>query len=213
MTLGARDIILKHQSRPRGPVEHERGHVRRAAVITRQQATTVRDEDLLINHASHARIYAHAEQDTSTSRHRGSAGGARYLGGGRAITGLTATDFERVWARWDADAQSSKFSQGALLWLTEYYRGLDPADRQVADAVLLSWVTNGDVRQRFDALALVREFEITSTLPAVRAEPAWLRDAVGPPVASDREKLTRVVERLESGAACPSGFSRRTQPG
>jgi hypothetical protein len=112
------------------------------------------------------------------------------------MAGLTATDFEYVWARLDADAQASKFSQSALLRLTDYYRRLDTADRQVADAVLASWVTSPDVRKRFDALALIGEFAIRSALPAVRADLTRLRDAVGPSVASDRAKLTRIMERL-----------------
>ncbi len=113
------------------------------------------------------------------------------------MSGLSRRDFEDLWERFDAEAQAAKFSHEALLRLTEFYRGLDQEDRQVVDEVLASWVIEGDIRRRFDALALIDEFEIRSALPALQADLDRLADAVGPSVPTDRAKLERIIARLQ----------------
>jgi hypothetical protein len=113
------------------------------------------------------------------------------------MSGLSRRDFEDLWARLDAEAQAAKFSHEALLRLTEFYRRLDQEDRRVVDEVLASWVLEGDERRRFDALALIDEFEIRSALPALQGHLARLADAVGPSVPTDRAKLERMIAHLQ----------------
>jgi hypothetical protein len=110
---------------------------------------------------------------------------------------LSRTDFEALWLRLDEEAQAAKFSHGATMRLTEYYKTLAPQDRLVVDDTLVSWVGGGDSRRRFDALALIDEFEIRSALPALETELERLSHATGPSVPTDRAKLERLIARLQ----------------
>src|SRR5690606_7287783 len=101
-----------------------------------------------------------------------------------------------LWEQLDADAQAAKFSHEATLRLADFYRLLDCEDRRVVDEALASWVVDGDERHRFDALALIDEFQIRSALPVLEADLARLAGAVGPSVPTDRAKLERIVENL-----------------
>lgn len=112
------------------------------------------------------------------------------------MSGLTRSDFEDLWERLDGEAQAAKFSQEALLRLADFYRRLDDEDRRVVDEALTSWVSEGDERRRFDALALIDEFRIQSALPALQADLARLADAVGASVPTDRAKLERIIAHL-----------------
>ena len=113
------------------------------------------------------------------------------------MSGLTANDFEDVWARFDIEAQSAKFSHEAVLRLAQFYGRLDEEDRQVVDRILTSWVLNGDARRRFDALALIDEFGIRSALPVLQSVLTRLEDAAGPSVRTDRAKLERIIAHLK----------------
>lgn len=113
------------------------------------------------------------------------------------MSDLSRDEFEELWAKLDADAQAAKFSHGAVLRLADFYRQLGEEDRRVVDEVLASWVLEGDARRRFDALALIDEFEIRSALPALQAELAGLSEAVGPSVPTDRAKLRRIIAHLQ----------------
>ena len=113
------------------------------------------------------------------------------------MSGLSVKLFEELWTRIDAEAQARKDSQAALSRLTEHYQRLDEEDKSVANVVLVRWVTEGNTRQRYDALALIREFEIRSALPALRENLASLAQATGPSVPFDREKLEQIIAGLE----------------
>lgn len=114
------------------------------------------------------------------------------------MTALTPEAFGELWERLDEEAQTNKFSQQALLRLSEVYRGLHRDDRAVADGVLTRWVLEGDPVQRFDALTLIDEYAIRGALPNVRTALERLASATGPSVPTDRAKLRRVLTRLES---------------
>jgi hypothetical protein len=114
------------------------------------------------------------------------------------MSGPTWQSFEDQWARLDAEAQADTFSHQLLLRLIELYRGLDPAEREVADEVLTGWVLDGDPRQRFDALAMIDGFSIQSALPVIRTALERLEDDAGPSVPTDRSKLQRILAHLGS---------------
>jgi hypothetical protein len=109
---------------------------------------------------------------------------------------LTREDFDNLWQELDRDAQANEFSQGAVLDLLDAYRRFDVKDRRVVDELLASWVLGGDERRRFDALALIDEFEIRSARPAIEKRLAHLREAAGPAVQTDQAKLRRILARL-----------------
>ena len=113
------------------------------------------------------------------------------------MSGLTRESFEDLWARLDAEAQANKFSQEALLRLSELYRALDDDERKTVDAVLRDWVLEGNPRQRFDALALIDEFIIRDAASQLRTALERLEHATGPSVPTDRAKLQRILARLE----------------
>ncbi len=112
------------------------------------------------------------------------------------MSGLSREDFENFWVRLDADAVASKQSQEATILLASFYRDLDEEDRSIVDETLADWVVNGDERRRFDAAVLIRDFEIRSTLGALRARLAALPEGSDGPVGGERARLERVVAAL-----------------
>ena len=84
------------------------------------------------------------------------------------MSSLRRDKFERLWERLDAEALAAKQSQEATVRLTSFYAGLDEGDRAVVNAAIAEWVVGDDNRRRFDALALIQEFEIRSAVPALR---------------------------------------------
>jgi hypothetical protein len=112
------------------------------------------------------------------------------------MSGLTREEFETFWAQIDASAVSSKDSPMATIRLTSFYRNLGDEDRTVVDDALADWVIDGDERRRFDAVALIQEFEIRSALGAMRERLAALPEGSDGSVGAERAKLERVVAAL-----------------
>lgn len=116
---------------------------------------------------------------------------------------LRPDDVEALWERFDREAQSMKSSLHAVERLADLYARLDDRDRPVADELLTTWIRlELDARRWFDALALIRRFEVRSALPALHAELASLDgDVGGPAVRFERAKLQRIIETLEGRRA------------
>jgi hypothetical protein len=112
------------------------------------------------------------------------------------MTDLTREDFESFWTRVDAAAVESKESQEATIRLASLYRELDDDDRAVVDEALADWVVHGDERRRFDAVALIQEFEIRSALAGLRERLATLPGGSVGPAGAERAKLERVLAAL-----------------
>jgi len=113
------------------------------------------------------------------------------------MSGLTKDAFQALWDRFDREAQEHKFSQEAFLRLKAFYRQLDDDDRLVVNGVLPEWISQGDLRHRYDALALIEDFGIRSVLPTLKVERARLATADGPSVPFDRKELARIIAELE----------------
>jgi hypothetical protein len=114
------------------------------------------------------------------------------------VSGLSRRDFEELWERVDADAQAAKFSQGALLRLMAFYRGLDADDQHTVNEALAVWVTQGDERRKFDALALVEEFKIRSATPALHQQLDRLTRSADPSAPYDRAWIERIMTDSEA---------------
>ncbi len=113
------------------------------------------------------------------------------------MSDLTPSDFELVWDDFVARANAMKFSQKAVLWMTDFYeRRLGDEDRKVADAVLRAWLLGDEIGRRFIALALVDDFGIRTALPAVKQLRTRLMDATDPVQVDEREKAERIIGRL-----------------
>ena len=48
------------------------------------------------------------------------------------------------------------------------YQGLELEERAAAAEVVATWILSVNLRQRYDAMALVRRFNITTALPSLR---------------------------------------------
>lgn len=110
------------------------------------------------------------------------------------MSSLTREEFETFWAQIDAAAVSE--SPMATVRLASFYRDLGDEDRAVVDDALADWVMHGDERRRFDAVALIQEFEIRSAVPALRERIATLPEGSIGPVGAERAKLERVLALL-----------------
>jgi hypothetical protein len=112
------------------------------------------------------------------------------------MSGLSREEFESFWVRVDAEAVASKQSQDATIRLASLYRDLDDQDRTVVEGALADWVVHGDERRRFDAFALIMEFEIKSALAALRQRLAALPEGSDGPLGGERKRLERLVAAL-----------------
>ena len=85
------------------------------------------------------------------------------------MTGLTKEELEDLWNDLFIEADRAKMLEETLLRLTAFYEAPDSDDRNVVNDVFRAWVLEGNLNQRFDALAMISKFKIRSALPELRA--------------------------------------------
>lgn len=91
---------------------------------------------------------------------------------------------------------AAKESQCAVLELVDRYRKLSPDERSVVDRILGEAVLSDEEWQRFDALALINEFQISSALPALDKLADRLEESDRPGAPFELKKVRRIVARL-----------------
>jgi hypothetical protein len=96
----------------------------------------------------------------------------------------------------DEEARSLKDSYLALDRLQAWYRRLDAEQRLMADQVLAEWATSDEENLRFDALALINDFKITSALPALQKLAARLASSTAPGAPYEMKKVERITAGL-----------------
>jgi len=69
--------------------------------------------------------------------------------------------------RFDVDEQNPKNPMARVMALIELYRSFDSQERLFANEVLAEWVLSECEIDRYDALALIREFKIGSVNTAL----------------------------------------------
>jgi hypothetical protein len=106
--------------------------------------------------------------------------------------------FEAFWERANAEAVASKSSQQAYEELRSLYARLDVDERLVADDILADWVLSNDDSRLWDALALIRDFNVKSALPALRKLEARLETSNAPGAPYDWAKVNRLIGHLLS---------------
>jgi hypothetical protein len=96
----------------------------------------------------------------------------------------------------DDEAAALKHSQMALAKLLTWYRGLSSDERRLADSVLDEWIISESEAVRFDALALIDEFKVTTATSALRrlADRLGSSPAAGAPF--ELKKIERVLRDL-----------------
>jgi hypothetical protein len=100
-----------------------------------------------------------------------------------------------------ARALAAKDPQSAIGVLEHLYDSLTEQERQLADPVIICWATSDDPILRFDGLALIARFEISSALPALRRLADCLENAPGPSAPYDWAKVNRIIGRLTSASS------------
>ena len=114
---------------------------------------------------------------------------------------MSETEIRESWEKFrrrvDRDYRDAKDSQGALFALYDRYRELQPDERKAIDQLLGDKLLSSDENERFDALALVREFNIRSTTPQLRNLAARLSSDKAPGAAFELAKVTRILDQFD----------------
>jgi hypothetical protein len=89
-----------------------------------------------------------------------------------------------------------KNSHGALLALTSLYETFATTERVLADQVFCEWITSGNTRMRFDALAMVDRFYIVLAVPFLRTLEAALAPVSGPEAEYELSRVRQILGSL-----------------
>ena len=96
----------------------------------------------------------------------------------------------------DNEAIALKDSFLALDRMRALYEKFDSEERDMADRVLAEWTLSEDEALRFDAMALIGQYKITTTLPAVRTLASRLASSAAPGARYELEKAARLIQTL-----------------
>ena len=97
----------------------------------------------------------------------------------------------------DQEARLEKDSQSALDLLYEMYRAFSEQERVLAHQVLNEWLMSEDENLRFDALAIIDEFKIADTEPALNALTDRLVASNMPSSPYELAKVRRILHALK----------------
>jgi hypothetical protein len=95
----------------------------------------------------------------------------------------------------DAEANSRKDSQWALEQLRSLYLKFDDAERKMANQVLPEWVLSEDESARFDALALVGDFEVAEAVTTLKVVAVRLASSIEPGTPFELEKVNQILRK------------------
>jgi hypothetical protein len=79
------------------------------------------------------------------------------------------------------------------------YRAVGEQDRPMVDAVIAEAVESTDETERFDALALVREFDIRVAKPHLERLAERLKASDSPGASWEQEKVDRILTQFAAG--------------
>ena len=106
----------------------------------------------------------------------------------------------------DEEAMSLKDSYLALDLLHSLYRKFDDEERVMANQVLAEWALSDDEKVRFDALALIDDFQIKTAIPALHELVARLALVYAPGAPYEQQKANRIIrdlsERTKKSRSC-----------
>lgn len=95
-----------------------------------------------------------------------------------------------------AHADFMKEPQEALRALAVMYRGISAEERLEVDQLLAEQLASHDSSERFDALAIIRRFNISSALPALRRLADRLETETEPGAPADRRQVDRIIDNM-----------------
>lgn len=98
----------------------------------------------------------------------------------------------------DDVAAALKDSQVAIEILSRQYKKFNDAERRMADQVLTEWVLSEDENLRFDALSLISEFKINTSIPDLRklSKRLILSTAISAPY--ELKTVEKIISKLEN---------------
>jgi len=97
----------------------------------------------------------------------------------------------------DNEAAASKDSYLVLERLSNLYQVSDAHERAMADRVLCEWALAEDDTVRFDALALIDKFRISSAKPALQNLARRLAARHDPASYYETLKIARIMEAID----------------
>jgi hypothetical protein len=115
---------------------------------------------------------------------------------------MNRNEIRLEWRRVQMDANTraevAKQSQQAIYELITHYRALSDKERLIVDGLLAEDLDSTDEKAQFDALALIREFRIKSTLPALRVLASRLESEESPGAPYEWAKVNSLIGSLSS---------------
>ena len=106
--------------------------------------------------------------------------------------------WRKRWKDISLRADEAKDSQSAVPALYAAYRALGEEERPAVNDVLAEAIASDDERDRFDALALVREFRISSARPALERLAQRLERDDSPGAPYELEKVNGILGELDA---------------
>lgn len=107
---------------------------------------------------------------------------------------------DRLWEKIDSQALMEKQSAMATFEIARIYRASEPEFRKAAREAFGRWLLSPNERMRFDALALIREFDVFEAIPNLRRLQQLLDRVQGSEAEFDREKVRDVLRYLDVAA-------------
>jgi hypothetical protein len=96
----------------------------------------------------------------------------------------------------DEEGKSLKDSYVALDRLHSLYRKFDAKEQLMANLVLAEWALSEDENVRFDALALIDDFKITTSMLALNTLASRLASSSTPGAPYELQKVDRILLNL-----------------
>jgi hypothetical protein len=93
-------------------------------------------------------------------------------------------------------AESLKDPQIITGRLKTFYKRISPDQRPLADQILCEWALSDDEAPRFNALALIDEFQVIGALSSLQDLETRLTAQQGPDIPYELKKIGRIVDRL-----------------
>ena len=116
------------------------------------------------------------------------------------LNSMNGPDVRGAWLKMreevSARAIANKQSHEAVLAMAARYRSLSDSDRATVDELLAEQLISEHETVRFDAIALVADFKITSALPALRRLAGWLESQQFAGAPYEWAKANRVIGQL-----------------
>jgi hypothetical protein len=109
------------------------------------------------------------------------------------------TEMDQFWEETNQEALELKDSYRALDRLHSLYTALDDHERGLADQVLCEWALSDHEGKRFDAMALISDFDIKRAIPALERLARRLEKSREPGAPFERDKAKRIIAQLSNG--------------